>query len=554
MIGVLSKNSEIEIVTEFFQLFKTPWEFYDKDKEYDVLVITSKDFDGTNARLVIIYDSEENAFDLADSITISPLNKNVFLQYEDGQIPVYGNISTVTGKGQSFLPTNNSAEKAAIKIERSNQTVIRIGYNLFSEVSFLLSSGQPPTNALIPTLDLHISVLRSLIAQAGIPFVEIPPIPAGYSFITCLTHDIDFIRIKDHKFDHTMWGFLYRATIGTLLNVMNGKNNWKDLFQNWKAILTLPLVYLGLATDYWFKFDRYMQLEKNVNARSTFFLIPFKNRIGGKVPGKDAKRRAAKYDVRDIQDTVKKLVNSGFEVGVHGIDAWHDVTMARQELLRISEVAKQPEVGIRVHWLCFDENTPYVLETAGFSYDTTFGYNDAVGYRTGSSQAFKPISVKNILELPLNIQDTALFNPKHMSLTKKQAWDLYKRIVEKTYNDGGVLTILWHDRSLSPERLYEYFYIRLLDDLKKHKTWFATASQACDWFRRRRTIQFDDVIFSENHLHLKLNIEQNETIPQIKLRIYHLDIKKHANGLVNQQPVNYKEINWNGETDFVIKL
>ena len=144
--------------------------------------------------------------------------------------------------------------------------------------------------------------------------------------------------------------------------------------------------------------------------------------MGKKVTGKDAKRRAAKYDIMDIQDTVKKLVDKGFEVGVHGIDAWHDTAAACEEKTRISDISGKTDVGIRMHWLCFDKDTFQILEEAGFYYDTTFGYNDVVGYRAGTLQVFKPIGVKNIFELPLNIQDVALFNPKHMSLTKDKAW------------------------------------------------------------------------------------------------------------------------------------
>jgi len=37
LIGVLSKEHEVPIVEEFFQLFKTHWEFYTPDHGYDVV-------------------------------------------------------------------------------------------------------------------------------------------------------------------------------------------------------------------------------------------------------------------------------------------------------------------------------------------------------------------------------------------------------------------------------------------------------------------------------------------------------------------------------------
>lgn len=546
MIGVLAKQNEQEIVAEFFELFKTPWEYYDKTHAYDVLIVATDDFHEANARLIVLYGAGQNAFDKAEGIKAKPCGPNNLLLIEKITLPVYGCISEITGQGQPFLQIKNSIASAGLEIANSDKTVIRIGYDLFQEIAHLLGRGQPPENAMIPALDLHISILRSLILNAGIPVVEIPPVPAGYNFIVCLTHDIDFIRIRDHKFDHTLWGFLYRATVGSLLDVMKSKRNLKELYQNWKAVFILPLVYLGLCRDFWFKFDRYMELEEKVDARSTFFFIPFKNRIGENITGKDSVFRAAKYDVMDIQNTLKKLVSKGFEVGVHGIDAWHSVDAACEEKARIANISGKKNVGIRMHWLCFDKDTFQKLEEAGFYYDTTFGYNDAVGYRAGTSQVFKPKCTKNIDELPLHIQDVALFNPKYMSLTKIKAWQLCQDLIEKTSRNGGVLTILWHDRSLSPERLYEDFYIKLLAELKNKKVWFATATDACNWFRNRRAAKFENVKRDGNIIHIKINNDKNDNLPSIKLRIYQPNIGK--------QPIKYTDLPWQSETHFSIKV
>jgi peptidoglycan/xylan/chitin deacetylase (PgdA/CDA1 family) len=289
-----------------------------------------------------------------------------------------------------------------------------------------------------------------------------------------------------------------------------------------------------------------MELEEKVGARSTFFFIPFKNRMGDKLTGKGAKMRAAKYDVTDIQDTIKKLVNNGFEAGVHGIDAWHDPAGARAEKARITEASGQSDVGIRMHWLYYNQDTHRILEEAGYTYDTTFGYNDAVGYRAGTTQIFKPISVNNILELPLNIQDTALFNPRHMSLTKAAAWHLVDDLISKTMVHGGVLTVLWHDRSLSPERLYEDFYIKLLDELKSKNVWFATAIDVCNWFKVRRATRFENVTQNGNVLHIKISNEKNDYLPSMMLRVYQPNINKHT--------INYTDLPWQNQTDFSINV
>ena len=65
--------------------------------------------------------------------------------------------------------------------------VRRIGYDLFGEVRTLLENGQPATQASVPTLDLHIALLRRLLLDANVPFVEIPARPDGYHFSLVLS-------------------------------------------------------------------------------------------------------------------------------------------------------------------------------------------------------------------------------------------------------------------------------------------------------------------------------------------------------------------------------
>ena len=142
-----------------------------------------------------------------------------------------------------------------------------------------------------------------------------------------------------------------------------------------------------------------------------------------------------------------------------------------------------PATGVRMHWLYFDERAPRRLEDAGFAYDSTFGYNEAVGFRAGTLQVFKPITAQRLLELPLHVMDTALFYPSRLGLTAAAAWNVVVPLVDEAERHGGALTVNWHDRSLAPERLWGGFYLDLVDELKRRKAWFPTAAGAVAWFR-----------------------------------------------------------------------
>jgi hypothetical protein len=201
--------------------------------------------------------------------------------------------------------------------------------------------------------------------------------------------------------------------------------------------------------------------------------------------------RAVPYQVSEIRNQVTAMAARGNEVAVHGIDAWRDAGAGRTELGEVTSVTGQTTTGVRMHWLYFDRRAPERLEEAGFGYDATCGYNDAVGYRAGTSQVFRLPGTAALLELPLSIMDSALFYPKRMALTRTAALQACAAIVTHARRFGGTIVINWHDRSLSPERLWEAPYRELLDDVGSgDRAWFATAGEAVEWFRWRRSIRF----------------------------------------------------------------
>ena len=103
----------------------------------------------------------------------------------------------------------------------------------------------------------------------------------------------------------------------------------------------------------------------------------------------------------------------------------------------------------------------------------------------------------NMLELPLTVMDTALFYRSRMGVSEAEALMMCKKLMNDIRTYGGVFTTNWHTRSLSPERNWDDFYIELLRILKAENVWFATAKQAVNWFKMRRSIRFDDINFSK---------------------------------------------------------
>ena len=497
MIGVIAKPGQKPLVEEFFELFKTPWEFYRPGSMYDVVVATGDGMPSPMPLLLVRYGAAASAED-------SP-------------------VATTSRLGQV--------------------TIIRVGFDLFEQVRLLLSQGQRLERAHIPTLDLHIATLRRWILEQGLPLVEIHPSPAAHDFAVCLTHDIDFVGIRRHLFDHTMWGFLYRATVGGLRDAVRRRLPIGRLLKMWRAAASLPFVYAGWLADFWEPFEWYLDVERGLPA--TYYLIPFKHRPGEKVSGRHAERRGTAYDISDVPESAARLIAAGCEVGVHGIDAWHSVESGRAEMARITDATGGGRLGIRMHWLLRDQNTSAVLEQAGYGYDSTAGYNETVGYRAGTTQVFRPIGARALLELPMHIQDGALFYPQRLNLTEDEAGQRCQVLIDHARQAGGVLTVLWHDRSHGPERFWGEFYQRLVAALRSTNAWFGTGSQVVGWFRARRAVRFARPDAADSG-RVSLCYQGDPISPPLRVRI-HRPSADRREGLA-------EDIAWNGETPLDLDL
>ena len=545
MIGVVSNPNQSAVVKEFFELFKTPWEFYCPAQVYDVVLVSADQVPEVKAKLLIVCGAGTKSIDARIGTVAGERQHGAILSDENLTLPVFGCLQKLAKTNDGTALVMTGTEIAGVKIKAGNCTVIRLGYDLFDEVQVLLTAGQPIENAHIPTLEIHIKMLRNWILGEGIPLLEIPPAPSGHSFTVCLTHDIDFVGIRNHKFDHTMWGFLYRSTIGAIRKFLRGRLRLAHLFATWRAAASLPFVYLGWLRDFWEPFAWYLAAEEGLPA--TYFLIPFKGRAGERVAGLHASRRAAAYDLNDISQWIAPLKAAGCELGVHGIDAWHSVEKGRAELARIKEISGEPNVGVRMHWLLQDANSVSVLERSGYAYDSTVGYNETIGYRAGTSQVFRPFGAKKILELPLHIQDGAMFYPQRLNLSEQEAAKRCHALIDNANKFGGVLTIIWHDRSHAPERFWGDFYVRLIQEIKSFGPWFTTASQAVGWFQKRRDVRFERLVGDTGVRAISDSAGTEWALP-LNLRVYWPSEKSH--GRPSSPPPVFKDLPWDGMNAF----
>jgi len=133
MIGVIANRTDHGVIREFFELFKTPWEFYRDDGQYDVLLCAGDDvqWQDTPAKLVVVYAGQKIPLDEKEPVGITGQRKNVILSYKQSRFPIYGNSITFQGKGISIVIDEASQQTAAYINKSGRIPLARIGYDIY---------------------------------------------------------------------------------------------------------------------------------------------------------------------------------------------------------------------------------------------------------------------------------------------------------------------------------------------------------------------------------------------------------------------------------------
>ncbi|WP_321504142.1 hypothetical protein [uncultured Methanoregula sp.] len=377
------------------------------------------------------------------------------------------------------------------------------GNDCFKKISMLLNTGEPHLHE--PVCEMLLDKLRQDLKKYTL-LVEIPPVPFGHPYLVALTHDVDVTSVRECR--------ILTAGYAAYQCFRQG---------NFRAGLRLACARLGIGSDPWVLFLRWKTLESELGVRSTFFFVPKKDD-----PGVRAHQyRPVRYDID--RDTLNRLTRDGWEVGVHGLDNWADAEAGKRERDTVGNEA----AGNRTHWLLFDEKSWSLLEQAGYSYDTTFGYNDDAGFRAGTLQAYRPDGTDNLLELPLHIQDIGLFGKSCwapaaggwekmpcLHLSESGAAGRCNRILDFAGRYGGAVTFLWHYENITPPKDWSGLYKDLVNRAKTDGAWVTTAGNVVAWFRMRRQARIscthgDGMITISTE-----NIPTGGSLPPLTLRIH----------------------------------
>jgi peptidoglycan/xylan/chitin deacetylase (PgdA/CDA1 family) len=281
--------------------------------------------------------------------------------------------------------------------------------------------------------------------------------PENRKFAVCLTHDVDYIY---PTFIHTL------ASSLCYLRDLKFSELISNIFWRQSGKKSLYLT-----------FDDIIQLELSYGAKSTFFFLSTNEDI-----------HRFRYDVEDVGHELGNIVDRGFEVGLHGgYYSYNDAARIMSEKARLEKVLERRVCGYRNHYLRMRiPDTWSTLVGCGFSYDSTYGFSNAVGFRNGLCHPFTPYNYvtkrsMDILEFPLNVMDSVLLRNGG---SMEGAWSLFKNLLESVEECRGVLTLNWHNDVFGSyfkndqKKLYE----RILEYCHGKGAWLTNCIDLYDWW------------------------------------------------------------------------
>lgn len=128
---------------------------------------------------------------------------------------------------------------------------------------------------------------------------------------------------------------------------------------------------------------------------------------------------------------------------------------------------RQPMPLHRSHYLRCSIRQMQCLVDLGITDDYTMGFADVAGFRLQTTRPVRWINPETMtltpLTLhPLTVMDCTLSNPNYMNLSEDEAFYYTQRLIDKVRQNGGELTLLWHNSNLVDDQYHRQLYSEII--------------------------------------------------------------------------------------------
>jgi len=257
-----------------------------------------------------------------------------------------------------------------------------------------------------------------------------------------ISHDVDSITKWEHSYL-----FLLKHIVRSIIEFFHGSISYSELVFRGREFFNNKTNYLDLL----------MEFDRRHSIPSVFFF--------GVSNG-----RNLDYSLDLSIKNIKKVINKGFHVGVHGIE-YDDFEIMQGEFAQFREISSTLDFGIRIHYLKNNDNTIKYIESIGYKYDSTLR-SDKNPYKKGS-----------LYEFPLHIMDGDAMYSNGKRWQNVNTQDAINSTINRInyLEKKGVeyLTILFHDRYFCNGYIsWKSWYIEVVRYLEQKNCKFISYDEA----------------------------------------------------------------------------
>lgn len=248
-------------------------------------------------------------------------------------------------------------------------------------------------------------------------------------FTTYPTHDIDDFERYD-----TMKKYV-KAIVGDILL----RKSLKAFIRSNKDCVNRN--FRG-KNDVYDTFDFLMNISETNNIKSNFYFIP------GYLDEEDVRFN---IDNKLVLEKINHIVKRGHNVGIHpSYSSYKNPETFSLELSRLKSIHFNVSEG-RQHYLRFENPTTWqIWEDNGLKVDSSLGFYNEIGFRTGICQEYSVFNVVSrdklgLKERPLILMDTAL---RSITSNKEEFISLSLGLINTVRKYNGDFVLLWHNSNL----------------------------------------------------------------------------------------------------------
>jgi len=213
--------------------------------------------------------------------------------------------------------------------------------------------------------------------------------------------------------------------------------------------------YYG-ADPYFRWLDWLMTVNERAGNQVQFYFIS--DRPAGTIDGS--------YDLHEpiIQQLMSDILSRGHHIGLHpSYTTYQNLEQMVRERSRLEEAVRKiaPDYNalkVRQHFLRWSvSETAHHHESSGFLADSTLGYADAPGFRTGVCYPYQMYDLHRrqplkIWQEPLVAMEVSVFGKEYLNVENHDAaLDILLKLKQNCLRFGGDFRLLWHNNHLVTE-------------------------------------------------------------------------------------------------------